>query len=310
MPYTVTKNQTLLMDPSFSAIDQGWRIENGKAIHNGCFAGVVTLKNIFVSPGTWNIEYTVSGYGSGLVYPILGTVNGTNETSNGLKKATVVVPDGAANYLVKFYSDGNLTVDFTQVYPELENEDNGVTLGFDIKENKWVTRYSFAPEMMLRFTNSFFMFLNGELWRSNVNPLRNNFFGVQYKSSIDFVHNEQPNSEKQYWTIKIDSNGKWSVPELTTPATDLFPIGMKSRIKADNFQQDGGNYWADFLRDLNDPDYYTAVDAEKPIKALEALTEGRVLQGSTMVLRIENTDTKEVKLTGVYIYTSDAERNF
>lgn len=298
------------MDPSFSAIDQGWRIENGKAIHNGCFAGVVTLKNIFVSPGTWNIEYTVSGYGSGLVYPILGTVNGTNETSNGLKKATVVVPDGAANYLVKFYSDGNLTVDFTQVYPELENEDNGVTLGFDIKENKWVTRYSFAPEMMLRFTNSFFMFLNGELWRSNVNPLRNNFFGVQYKSSIDFVHNEQPNSEKQYWTIKIDSNGKWSVPELTTPATDLFPIGMKSRIKADNFQQDGGNYWADFLRDLNDPDYYTAVDAEKPIKALEALTEGRVLQGSTMVLRIENTDTKEVKLTGVYIYTSDAERNF
>ena len=310
MPYTTTKNQTLIIDPSFSAIDQGWRIANGKAIHSSCFPGVIELKGITLTPGTWTIEYKVSGYVSGIVYPILGTVNGTTANSNGTKTVSIIVPQGASNYLVKFYSDGNLAVDFTSVSPQLQNENNGVTLGFDIKENKWVTRYSFAPEMMLRFTNSFFMFLNGQLWRSNVNPIRNNFFGVQSKSTIDFVHNDQPNSEKHYWVIKIDSNGRWSVPELSTPATELFPIGMKSRIKANNFQQDGGNYWAEFLRDLNDPNYYTAVDADKPIKALQALTEGRVLQGSTMVLRIENTDLKEVKLTGVYIYTSDAERNF
>lgn len=303
------KNTDLLILLDQEYPNEGWVFADDVAIHEGCNSGYAVLSGMPIEVGkSYIVTYEVFDYVSGIVRAEIGTTLGIDRSANGEFQETIIA---AGNTDFKFFSNGSLKIRVLKIeIPATDGFTDFVTISFNYKDKYWQGWWSYAPDMMASLGSQFYSWKDGELWKHDTNELHNNFYGVQYKSVVRFIHNFEKDKSKFYWTIKIDSNGRWHIPELTTPADDLFPIGMRSRIKQGNFQQDNGKYWADFLRDLNDPQYYTANEEEQPAAELQALFEGRTLQGCTMSIEMENSDTKEIKLTGIYIYTSDAERNF
>ena len=91
------------------------------------------------------------------------------------------------------------------------------------------------------------------------------------------------------------------VPRMVTPKNQTWPNGMRTMLHENNFSLDDGKYWADIMRDMNDPQY----DNE-----IEALFEGRVITGPMLICEIESKETKEVKMNGVFIYSAEQDRNF
>lgn len=86
------------------------------------------------------------------------------------------------------------------------------TITFSEKNKGWGGFFDYLPDAMCRLNNRFFMIKNGQLHLANDkdNPIRNNFFGVQYSSKITTVFNENPNDDKIFKTLIEQSNKPWS----------------------------------------------------------------------------------------------------
>ena len=209
-----------------------------------------------------------------------------------------------AKVFLSFNSKLSLLIVAVNGYEINNQKIEGVTLVFNEDLNLWGGYHSYNPEYMHKFIDGLFVFKDGKLWEQDVNETRNNFFGVQYPSRITLVANAKDKSgkllNKLYYQLKIDSNDKWSVPSMITPKNETYPNGMKSMLHQNNFTLDRGNYWADIMRDMLDPQYNNEV---------EALFSGRVMEGNMLIFELENNSTKEVRLTGVHVYSSPQDRN-
>lgn len=188
--------------------------------------------------------------------------------------------------LVNFIFTPNLSVYITY---------DSLTLAFDETKNRWTTDYDFKPEGYGTVDDKTLMFRNGELWVGNSNPIRNNFFGVQYSSYVDFVFNVSPFMIKLWWAMRTQSNSKWYCPSITLSANASYPTGMSSRLKPDSFKLTEGQYYSDFLYDMNDPAF---------TNTLEALLRGRNLRGETMRVRLQNDSTDLATLRMAEVFTS------
>lgn len=292
--YSAISGQTLTIDLLEDSRDNGWIISGNKAIHSGCNAGIIELKTASYKVGVPNtFEYEVSGLTSGGVELRVGANTSPSRTSNGIYK-DVFTP--ALNDKVRFYSNGNLALEFFAVYPvQGEGESNGVTFGFYEKENKWGGNFSYLPENMVRFVNGFYTFKNGELWKHNTNELRNNFYGEQFTSQISFYVHLNPDEVKLFENMRQHSNKVWSAIDIEIPPYFGKPNGQKSRLKKGRFKNLQGSWFASFLRDINDSRFSTD---------LESLMRGAELQGNVMKITIENDDLVEVRLVSVDIIVS------
>jgi hypothetical protein len=96
------------------------------------------------------------------------------------------------------------------------------TLTYSESVEGWPSFYSFYPDWMIGMNNYFYTFKGGNLYRHNVNELRNNFYGVQYSSSLTSVINDAPLENKLFKTINIEGNGPWGA----TLSTDLQDNGF------------------------------------------------------------------------------------
>ena len=84
------------------------------------------------------------------------------------------------------------------------------TLTYSENANGWPSFYSFIPEKMIGMNNSFYSFKNGSLYKHNSNSRpRNNFYGVQYESTISGVINVEPTTIKKFKTISLEGNAAW-----------------------------------------------------------------------------------------------------
>jgi len=77
------------------------------------------------------------------------------------------------------------------------------TISFKEDVNGWNTRKSFIKENGLSLNNIYYTFKNGEIWSHN-NETRNNFYGVQYNSSVRFIFNDAPGSVKSFKTLNYE----------------------------------------------------------------------------------------------------------
>ena len=120
------------------------------------------------------------------------------------------------------------------------------------KEGGWPSFYSFLPDYMIGMNNYFYSFKRGNLWRHNTNETRNNYYGVQYKSTITSVFNVEPTlsiklfktmSYESTTTVADTSQAAWRCVELNTDLTDGSPGSMFSTY----FVQKEGE-WFSFLR--------------------------------------------------------------
>jgi hypothetical protein len=296
----ILPNQTFTLDPVLEARDTGWILSGGTATHYPCNPG--TMKSVgsegLVVGKTYVVTYEVTMFDSGSVKVLLGTTSGTSRTAAGIYTENLVCA-GVAQ--ISFFSDGYLTIQNDVSFYELvETVDNSVTLAFyeGDKDKKWTSHYSYSPEMMIKFVNSFFCLKNGALWLQNSNEVRNNFFGVQYTSQIQFYDNLNPTTHKLYYSMRVEANTRWFCPN--SGDISLTPVlgrqsGMASRLKRNNFQNYQGSFFADFMRNYLDSRF---IDPEN------ALFNGEPLRGRVMELNMTNDDTTEAILVEIDVNSS------
>lgn len=114
------------------------------------------------------------------------------------------------------------------------------TLSYSEGAKGWPSFYSFIPEYMMGMNSYFYSFDGGNLYRHNTNPLRNNYYGSQFVSSITGVFNVRPQLVKVFKTISFESTNAWECKELIT---DLSQGSMLDTY----FEQKEGE-WFSYIR--------------------------------------------------------------
>jgi len=118
---------------------------------------------------------------------------------------------------------------------------SNVTLSYSDGVKGWPSRFSYIPEFITGLNTYLYTFKNGNLYRHNTNPLRNNYYGVQSKSTITGVFNDRPMEIKLFKTMSFESSAAWSCTNLVT---DLSTGSMLSS----EFQQKEGE-WFSYIRE-------------------------------------------------------------
>ena len=114
------------------------------------------------------------------------------------------------------------------------------TLSYSDGVKGWPSFYSFLPDYLLGMNSYFYSFHQGQLYRHNTNEVRNNYYGVQYNSTLTGVFNIQPQTIKLFKTMSLESDASWSATELLT---DLSTGSMLKTY----FQEKEGE-WFSFIR--------------------------------------------------------------
>lgn len=81
----------------------------------------------------------------------------------------------------------------------------------------WTSFWSYVPDWMARMGNRMYSFKNGQLWIHNdsTNPLRNNFYGAQFFTSVKTVFNDAMEDDKIFKTLIEESDQKWAAAYST-----------------------------------------------------------------------------------------------
>ena len=288
--YTLVKNTDLFIDLPSDIVNEGWEISGNIAYHSGCNSGYIDRYFDLSSASQWTFKHKIESRTSGAINIVVNGVSGPARTTLGEHEDTFNVT--GSNVLVRFFSTGTNSLSFVQIYPQ-SADSNSKMLAFNEKANRFITYFSMEPDCMLKFGDRFFMFKSGGLWEQNVNPIRNNFFGVQYPSIIKFfVNGDDAEMVKNFFSLQINSNEVWSAPAIQIFPHKRKPNGMKSRLKRGNFVNIQGQWFADFLKNMTDPRF----DNE-----LTALMKGGDLQGAIMEITIQNNSNTEVRLMSVKV---------
>lgn len=124
------------------------------------------------------------------------------------------------------------------------------TIAYSDKTLGWTSFFSFLPEWTTSLNNRFFSIKNGQLWLHNDhdNPVRNNFYGVQYNSKIVTVINDSNSDDKIFKTIVLEGNNPWNV----TIETNL----TNSTIKSTEFNKRESRFFAHTRKNEDESDLH------------------------------------------------------
>lgn len=277
---------------------QGWTVSGGVAYHSECNAGYINRVFDLSSDTEWTFRYKILSLESGTVNIVVDGVSGTVRNSPGIYEETFTTSNN--NATVSFYATGEASLEYVQVFSP-NQEVKGTTMSFNEDVNEWISDLPFVPEFMNKFVDRFFVFKDGEIWENNINEVRNNFFGEQYPSIVQFYVNLEPTVVKNFYTIRLKSNKVWAATRIYIPPRDGKSQGQLSRLKKGRFKSYQGDFFAEFMRDLNDPRF---------INELDALTKGALLQGNWMEITLENNDTTEVRMMSVDVQVSPSQYTY
>ena len=90
------------------------------------------------------------------------------------------------------------------------------TLSFSPPAEGWPSFYSYVPDWMQGMNQYFYSFSGGNLWRHNTNETRNNYYGVQYNSTVQSVFNQEPVTNKLFKTISLEGDDAWGATAAIT----------------------------------------------------------------------------------------------
>tara|TARA_R110000765_G_scaffold296391_1_gene391556 strand:- start:58 stop:918 length:861 start_codon:yes stop_codon:yes gene_type:complete len=124
-------------------------------------------------------------------------------------------------------------------HERLTSEPWTVSYSEDVKG--WPSFYSFLPDYMMGMNGFFYSWNGGNLYRHNTNTLRNNYYGVQFTSTINSVFNMEPMTIKLFKTMSYESDDRW---DCTSLFSDLNTGSMLSTF----FEEKEGE-WFTYLRE-------------------------------------------------------------
>ena len=91
------------------------------------------------------------------------------------------------------------------------------TVCFSEDVQGWVSRLSFIPENAIYLNNIYYTYRNGELWKQHSdNVKRNNFYGSQYNSNVEFIINDNPSTIKKFKTLGYEGTSGWTAKTIKT----------------------------------------------------------------------------------------------
>ena len=109
--------------------------------------------------------------------------------------------------------------------------DDNDTVSFSENVNGWVTRKSFVPQNAISINSKYFTFNNANLWKhASTLSSRNNFYGVQGESFVEFEINDEPSAVKRFKTISYEGTKDW----IATVQTDQEKSAEISFINKEN----------------------------------------------------------------------------
>jgi len=175
-----------------------------------------------------------------------------------------------------FYSrSGSGIASFTEGY-----EDSEMSKG-------WKGNFSFTPEMYGRIGQFFATFVDGEMWLHDSSVVAAcNFYGVQYPSYIEFVHNAEPASIKTPYKIIEQATDIWIIDKAETYPTLSYPNPQISKIPSTRFGVYEGKIEGEFLRNLKDDSQEFAVIEPTELREASALLRGALLKYDAMKVRL------------------------
>jgi len=95
--------------------------------------------------------------------------------------------------------------------------------------------------------SNFYTFKNGSLYLHNLNPVRNNFYGVQEVSTLSTIFNIEPTTIKKFKNLSLDSSHEWKA----TMHTNLD----EGFIDYDWYEKKEGKWYAHIRRPSGDVNY-------------------------------------------------------
>lgn len=110
---------------------------------------------------------------------------------------------------------------------------------------------SYKPEMMVSLGTLLVTFLSGQMWTHD-SETYNNFYGVDYESSITSVFNQNPYVTKQGISItEMSSNGAWDCPEITSQVDSYGSTPQQTTLVSAEFSKRDNKWVASIKRDIN-----------------------------------------------------------
>ncbi len=158
----------------------------------------------------------------------------------------------ATTHIIGSHDDNKGTINMT-----LNNE----TVSYKEAVKGWVSRKSFIPEAALSLNNVYYTFKDGDIWKNNSNPIRNNFYGVQYTSKVKLLVNDAPDVVKSFntvsyegsqavkYTYDIDS-GDGQADSQTKVKSGWFASSIKTDLQTGSIKEfvDKEGKWFNFIK--------------------------------------------------------------
>lgn len=126
--------------------------------------------------------------------------------------------------------------------------------------------YSYNPDWMIGMNNYFYTFYEGNLFRHNVNEVRNNYYGIQYASTLKSVFNDLPLDNKLFKTLAFEGDNGWE----SNLITDIQDSGYIDSGWLEKKEQT----WYGFVRNLGD---IPALPSEYPLRSLNGIGRSSVV---------------------------------
>lgn len=135
------------------------------------------------------------------------------------------------------------------------------TITYDNEVKGFTSFHSYMPDHMVGLNNDFFSVKDGQLYKHNdeSNPIRNNFYGVQYESVITYIINDAPSEIKVAKTINTESNKALSAV-IKSYINDETNSTTESTIAQTEFVNKEGK-WYGYVRRNELSGDYTAKNA-------------------------------------------------
>ena len=151
------------------------------------------------------------------------------------------------NYLI------SLETNATQSQPEKYS-----TLAFEDVSNGWVSFFDYKPTFSFSLYNKFYTTTGSEIYEQYSNSFRNNFYGINYDSSIDFIFNGFQSTIKNFKTVNYEGSNGWEIdsfksdPEGPDDGTNYVDQANNIKSYQEGLYSEGGvPYRAGFDRKEN-----------------------------------------------------------
>ena len=86
------------------------------------------------------------------------------------------------------------------------------TLSFDEAVLGWTSFFDYDPEQAFSLGSNYYSIKDGKIWQHySATADRNNLYGTQYDSSVEFIFNPNPSTSKVFKTVNYEGSNGWEI---------------------------------------------------------------------------------------------------